>query len=100
MKNKYLMIALMIIILPVTQLSSDINHSYALPSQDILIDNHGSPDLSSGGNDHPEKPFTHNLFLVITLFLIGSTCLFTTIVMIVRNKQLLAPVFYQSNFVV
>lgn len=100
MLNRFLIIALTIIMLPVIQLSSDTHDSYVLTDQEIAIDNHISPDLGTGGNDQPDKPFIQNPTLVITLFLLGCQCLFTTIVRVARNKQLLTPVFYQSNFVV
>ncbi len=100
MLNRYLIIALMIIILPMTQLFSDIHHNYVLAEQDILIDHQVSHDLSLGGNDQPDKSFIANSELVIALFLLGSLCLFTTVVRAARTKQLLTPVFYQSNFVV
>ncbi|MFD1389004.1 hypothetical protein [Oceanobacillus sp. FSL W7-1293] len=100
MLNRYLMIALMIIILPMTQLFSGVHHSYVLTDQNVLIDNHASQDLGIGGNDQSDKSFIANPILIITLFLLGSPCLFTTVVRIIRTKQLLTPVFYQSNFVI
>ncbi|MEF3329252.1 hypothetical protein [Oceanobacillus oncorhynchi] len=100
MLNRYLMIALMIILLPMTQLFSGVHHSYVLTDHEILIDSQSSPDLGVGGNDQQDKSFIASPGLVITLFLLGSLCLFTTIVRVNRTKQLLTPVFYQSNFVV
>lgn len=100
MMNRYLLITLLIIILPVTQLFPGTSHSYVLSSQEMLIDYSVSPDISPGGNDQPDKSFIPNLFLIITLFLTGSHFLFTAVVMLSRKKRLLTPVFYQSNFVI
>ncbi|MEK4299740.1 hypothetical protein MKY30_10145 [Oceanobacillus sp. FSL W8-0428] len=101
MLNRYLIIALMIVSLPMTHLFIDAHHSYVLAEQDILVDHQASHDLGLGsGSDQPDKSFITNPALVITLFLLGSQCLFTTVVRAVRTKQLLNPVFYQSNFVV
>lgn len=100
MLNRYLMIAFMIIILPMTQLFSGVHHSYVLTDQEILIDSQAAPDLGIGGNDQQDKSFIASPGLVITLFLLGGICLFTTVVRIIRTKQLLTPVFYQSNFMI
>lgn len=100
MLNRYLIIALMIISLPITHLFLDTPHSYVLAEQDTLIDHQASHDLGLGSNDQLDKSFIANPALVITLFLLGGQCLFTVIVRVARTKQLLTPVFYQSNFVI
>ncbi|MFD1064973.1 hypothetical protein [Oceanobacillus locisalsi] len=100
MMNRYLMIVIMIIILPITQLSSGVHHSYVLTEQEMLVDTQMTQDLGIGGNDQTDKSFTVYTALVITLFLLGTFSLFTMIVRINRTKQLMTPVFYQSNFVV
>ncbi|WP_077604686.1 hypothetical protein [Oceanobacillus sojae] len=100
MLNRYLIIALMIIILPMTHLFLDTPHSYVLAEQDTLVDHQVSHDLGLGGNDQQDKSFIAHPALIITLFLLGGQCLFTTVVRAARIKQLLNPVFYQSNFVV
>ncbi|WP_080875695.1 hypothetical protein [Oceanobacillus timonensis] len=100
MLNRHLMIAMMIIILPITQLSSGIHHSYLLTEQEMLVDTQMSQDLGLGGNDQSDKSFITYPALVIALFLLGTFSLFTMIVSINRTKRLMTPVFYQSNFVV
>ncbi|WP_194165567.1 hypothetical protein [Oceanobacillus sp. CFH 90083] len=102
MLNRYLMIAFIIFFLPMTQLFSGTHHSYVLTEQNMLVDNHASQDLGIGGNDQSDKfkLFIVHPTLVITLFLLGSLCLFATVVRTNRTKQLLTPVFYQSNFVI